>query len=219
LDEISDVVLFLCDACNLTPASRDEAEICRPYDRRRAGLVAGDGAVFFVLEKLEFARARNAKVYGYLQGYASVTDRRSADNPAERNLEDTIYAINSALRDAGVTADKISLVSGAANGSRSFDEIEAQAIARVFPHNPPVFAGKAALGETWGAAGGLAVLCALLAAEQNLLPPTAGTSELAQDCPVNVALGEAVSVEIETMLALSFDMTGQNTAFVLSKNL
>jgi 3-oxoacyl-(acyl-carrier-protein) synthase len=219
VDEISEFVLYMCDFCGFSTKTLGDETFCHPYDSNFAGLLPGDGANFLVLEKPEFALKRGAKILGYLRGYASVTDSKGQTNPAERDADDVVYVIQSALDDAGVAAQSICLVSGAANGLPDFDKVELEAVARILPHQPPITASKSALGETWGAAGGLSVLTALLAAENELLPPTAGTSELSKNWQANVVLGKPAFVDGDAMLALSFDMTGQNSAFVLTKEL
>lgn len=216
LDELSDYVLTLCDICGLTPESSGLPGIVRPYDRNRAGLIPGDGAVFFVLEQAGHARARGAKPLAYLRGYSTVSDRRALSNPLERNSDDIAECIRRALRDADVEAHDVACVSGAGAGLRNFDEMELRAIASVFISSPPVFSPKGALGETWGAAGGLSLLTAALALQRGTLPASAGTLEVDPVGLAPVVLGSPMSVSGRAALALSLDMAGQDTAFVVT---
>lgn len=216
LDELSDYALKLCDIGCLTPASRGMPEGARPYDRNRAGLIPGDGAVFFVLEQVQYAKSRGANPLAYLRGYSAVSDRRALSNSLERNSEDIAECIRRALRDAGVEARDIACVSGAGAGLRNFDEMELRAIESVFDPAPPVFSSKGALGETWGAAGGLAILTAMLALKTGTLPATAGTSEVDSD-RVPVVIGSPAPVSGRAALAMSLDVASQNnSAFVIA---
>ena len=215
-DEISGIVFSLCDLHRLTPASRGETEESRPYDRRRAGLIPGDGAAFFVLERPEYAAARGARPLGYLRGYASVTDRRSLSDPATRERVDVSESIRRALADARVEPSEIACVSGAAAGLREFDEVETAALGETLPHLPPTSSVKGALGETWGAAGCLSIMSAVLSLREGRMPPTAGLREADEDCAANLVKGAALSFQGSAALALSFDMTGQDSAFVLT---
>jgi dodecanoy-ACP synthase len=217
LDELSDYALTLCNAHGLTPASAEGPPEARPYDRSRAGLVPGDGAVFFVLERPEFAASRGAHILGYLRGAASVMDRRSMTNPLERSHEDIAESIARALADAGIGRRDVMCVSGAAAGIRHYDEAEIEAIARTFAPAPPVFSVKGALGETWGAAAGLAFLAAILATTQGVLPPTAGTREVEPGWDVPVVTNSPANVSGSAALALGMDMTGQDSAYIFAK--
>lgn len=216
LDEISGIVLSLCDRNGLTPASANMPEESRPYDVARAGLIPGDGAAFFVLEDPAHATSRGIEPLGYLRGYASVTDRQSMSNPAHRDPHDVAESIHRALVDADIAPSEIAFVSGAAAGLPHFDEVEMQAIASVLPHSPPVFSVKGAVGETWGAAGAISLLAALLSLRHGVLPPTANSRDIDPACPGHVVTGSPVAVSGRAALALSYDMTGQDSAFVLA---
>jgi len=217
LDEISDIVLALCDSHGLTPASASMPEESRPYDVARAGLIPGDGAAFFVLEDPAHAESRGAEPLGYLRGYASVTDRESMSNPARRDRYDVAESIRRALADADIAPEEIAFVSGAGAGLRHFDEVEMQAVADTLPHLPPVTSVKGAVGETWGAAGGLSLMAAVLSLRNGMLPPTAGLKDIDPACPGRVVMNSSVAVSGQAALSMSFDMTGQDSAFVLTR--
>lgn len=215
-DEISGIVYSLCDLHKLTPASQGANEESRPYDRARAGLIPGDGAAFFVLERPEHARARGAQPLGYLRGYSSVGDSRSLRDPATRERADVAECIRRALADADIESSDIAYISGAAAGLRQFDEVETEATSEVLPHRPPLSSVKGALGETWGAAGCLSIMSALLALGAGQAPPTANLREPEASCAANLVKDAPLSFSGCAALALSFDMTGQDSAFVLT---
>lgn len=216
-DEASDLVFLLCDSCGITPASQAQPQEVRPYDQHRSGLIPGDGAIFLVLEQPGHAAARGAIPLGHLRGCASTSDRNGLSNQATRHKDDVVASIMKAHQNAGVSAEDLGFVSGAASGLRQFDEVEAQSIAEVLPDGVFITSIKGAVGETWGAAGGLSLLTAVLALRDGKLPATAGTVEVDHACPGRIVIGQAIDVAGEAALALSFDMTGQNCAYVITK--
>ena len=183
-----------------------------PYDARRHGLLPGEGAAFLLLEKPEFAKARGAKVLGYLCGYASVADR--SKNSFNRNEDDIGESIRRALEDSDVAAEDIALVCGAGTRLPNFDCAELQALEKVFPTPPVLFSCKGALGETWGASAYLSAISVLKAFSTGLAPPTAGTTELESGCRVPIIVERPAPVCQDIALVLSLDMSGQNSAYV-----
>lgn len=212
-DELSDYIFEMCHCCAL--AADDGA--ARPYDGASGGasrgLIPGDGSAFFVLERPEHAEARGAKALAYLKGYATVTDQRAVRNPIERNAGDIAEAIGRGLRDADTTAEEVSFVSGAGNGSTAFDGAELEAIASALSAGPDVFSVKGGLGETWGASGGISMLAAVRAFCGDAVPPTVGAIA---NAGTNVVTGKPALRRKGAAVVLSMEMSGQDSAFVLS---
>ncbi|MGD0774882.1 MAG: beta-ketoacyl synthase N-terminal-like domain-containing protein [Candidatus Solibacter sp.] len=131
-DELSDYIFEFCYRGGLTSSS-GAGLAGSPYAAASRGLIPSDASVFFVLERHEYAAARGVKPLAWLNGFATVTDRRAVRNPAERDSHDIVEAIRRGLRDAGRQPGDVSCISGAANGLAAIDGPELEAIAEVFP--------------------------------------------------------------------------------------
>lgn len=211
-DELSDYIFEMCHCCSL--ASGEDA--ARPYDGASSGLTPGDGSAFFVLESPEHAKARGAKPLAYLKGYATVTDRRAVRNPVERDAGDIAEAIRRGLRDAGLSPEDVSFVSGAANGYAALDQPEMEAIASALASRPHIFSVKGGVGETWGASGGISIITAVRALGEKTMPPTAGASA---SIGSNIVTGKAAPLRRGAAVVLSMEMSGQDSAYILSDEL
>jgi 3-oxoacyl-(acyl-carrier-protein) synthase len=160
-------------------------EPCRPYDAARNGFLMGEGAFLFVLEEDGRARARGARILGYVAGTASAGSPDGFNEwPAAPDA--LIRVMRDAIGRAGVTPDAIDVVYASANGSRVLDATEAQALRAVFGERPlPVVAVKGAVGES-GAAGCAGLAAALLFGARRLAPPTVGLTQRGPDTPAGV---------------------------------
>lgn len=211
-DELSDYIFEMCHCCSL--ASGEIA--ARPYHGASSGLTPGDGSAFFILERPEHARARGARPLAYLKGYATVTDHRAVRNPVERDAGDIAEAIRRGLRDADMSPEDVSFVSGAANGYSAFDQPELEAVATALPKRPDIFSVKGGVGETWGASGGISIVAAVRALVEKTVPPTVGA-------PVsigsNFVTGKPAPLRKGAAVVLSMEMSGQDSAFILSDEL
>ncbi|MBV9440471.1 MAG: hypothetical protein JOZ24_10810 [Candidatus Eremiobacteraeota bacterium] len=215
-DEASDYLRYLCAESGVVAETADARGGVGPYDRKRDGLVPGDGAAFVVLERPSFARARGKRPLAYLKGHGTVTDRVGVKTGVQRDADDLAEALRRALDDARVTSDAIAFQSGAGAGLHEFDECELAAMDTVLNNRAQVFATKGALGETWGAAGILGAIAAVLALERGVLPPTAGTHDVVAGYEARVVTGRAAPHDGAAALALNCDMLGQNQALVLA---
>jgi len=213
VDELSGYVLTLCHLGEVAAHYDQELNQPRPYDSRRSGLVPGEAAVFFVLETLAHAQARGASPLAFLRGYACVTDERSLSNPLHRSEREIEAAISRALADSGTDQEELAAISGAGAGLHDFDEMELEGICRALFAPPPVLSVKGAIGETWGAAGGLSVLTGVLALREGVLPPTVNSEAPESRGAVRVASKE-LAIKGTAVLALSLDMCCQNCAYV-----
>jgi 3-oxoacyl-[acyl-carrier-protein] synthase II len=215
-DEASDYLRYVCGQFGIASTSAHSRGGTAPYDRSRDGLVPGDGAAFVVLERTAFARGRGARPLGYLKGHATVTDRIGVTNPLSRHEGDVVEALRRALGDAQLSPDEIAFMSGAGAGLMDTDEQELAAARGVFGEQMVVFSAKGALGETWGVAGVLGTIAALLALGRGCVPPTAGTRDVFDGCGVHVVTGQTLPHEGRAALALNLDMLGQDEAVVVA---
>jgi 3-oxoacyl-[acyl-carrier-protein] synthase II len=184
---------------------------CRPFDRARDGLVLGEGSGVFVMEELEHARRRGARIYAEVVGFGAAFDRKLTGEGLAR-------AIRAALAEAGVGPEDIDHVNAHGLATRDSDAWEARGLQEFFGacREPvPVFAAKSYLGNL-GAGGSTAELAAsLLALAHGCLPPTLNYEEPDPACPVAVVAGAPRAVTRPHVLKISFTQMGQCAAMVL----
>lgn len=194
----------------------------RPYDRDRDGFVIGEGSVVLVLEELETARRRGARIYAELTGYAATADayHLSALAPA---AEGSQRAMSLALADAKVDALGVDYVSAHATSTPGGDAEEGAAIAAVFGANRDklhVSALKSMTGHLLGAAGAFGCLAAVLAIRDNVVPPTINLENIDPDCAkleLNFTANQAVRKPVNCALANAFGFGGTNSSLVVRR--
>ncbi|WP_077489815.1 beta-ketoacyl-[acyl-carrier-protein] synthase family protein [Sinomonas mesophila] len=198
----------------LAPAQVDDDEAYRPFSADGRGTVLGDGACMLVLEDLESARARGARIYAEVTGFGAGWDRGA---PLEfwRQGPGLATAMRQALREAGLTGAEVGLVLADGSADAVGDAIEASAIAEVCGE-PLVTCAHAALGHQLSAAGTLNVALAALALSTGALPPTLTTEPLADYAPPRLVRGGPAMHEARVALALARGLEGQSVAVALA---
>lgn len=194
-------------------------EVSCPFDKRRNGVILGEAGALVLLEELESAQKRNARIYAEIVGYGQGFDGIGIGsyNPSGAGLK---KAIVRAIKKAAVTADNLEYVCAAANSSPLADTIEAGAIrdalgdAAGAAHTSAV---KSMTGETMNAAGGLQVIASLGAIERQAVPPTINYQEPDPGCDLNHVTNEALSCTIDKVLINTFGPGGCNSCMVISK--
>jgi 3-oxoacyl-[acyl-carrier-protein] synthase II len=184
----------------------------RPFDRNRDGFVPGEGAGVFVLEDLEHARRRNARIYAEVVGFGAAFDRKRDGTGLAR-------AIRAALGDAGIGPDNIDHVNAQGFSAVDSDVWEAQGIHEVFGKCAPavpVFAAKSYMGNLNAGSGTTELAASVLALEHGQLPPTLNYEEPDPRCPVMVATAPR-PVTRAHVLKISFTEMGQCAALVVRK--
>lgn len=199
---------ILSDRNDLGPAA------CRPYDRDRSGAVMGEGAVFLVLEELQSARARGARVYAEVSGYGAAFDgvRLVTPDPAGGGSR---RAIEAALRDAGLAPEAIGYVATHGSGTRLGDVTETVALRAAFGTHAERLAAssvKPATGHLATAAGPLSLATAILAIHDGILPPTLNLANADPECDLDWVPREARSQPVEAAVALGRGFEGQAAA-------
>jgi 3-oxoacyl-[acyl-carrier-protein] synthase II len=196
----------------------DPATACRPFDRDRDGFVMGEGAAILVLEPLEDARRRNARVYGEIAGFGTTNDAYHMTEPRPGGSEAT-RAIELALANAGMRPDDIGYVNAHASSTRLNDVTEAQALHRALGQHAsrvPASGTKAFTGHPLGATGAIEAALCLLALERNVLPPTINLRR--RDPEVELCLfTEPLRRRIDTALSNSFGFGGSNAALIFRR--
>jgi 3-oxoacyl-[acyl-carrier-protein] synthase II len=194
----------------------------RPYDADRDGFVIGEGAVVFVLEEMEFAVRRGARIYAELLGYGATADAHHLSSLAPE-AEGSRRSMQLALGDGGVDAASVGYVSAHATSTPGGDGEEAAAIAAVFAACLPglhVSAVKSMTGHLLGAAGALGALAAVLSIHSGVIAPTINLDNIDPACAalgLNFTPGAAVRKRVDAALANSFGFGGTNASLVFGR--
>jgi 3-oxoacyl-[acyl-carrier-protein] synthase II len=197
---------------------RATSDVARPFDRRRKGLVLGEGAAIVVLESEAHARARGAAVRACVTGVGAAADATHMTAP-DREGAGAARAIRAALDDAGLAPSNVGFVSAHGTGTPYNDAMEAAALTRVFgAGRVPVDSIKGAIGHTLGAAGAIEAVVCLRVLETGLVPPTTGLEEVDPACAsLDVVHGAARRVDARAVVSTSSGFAGANAALVLER--
>jgi 3-oxoacyl-[acyl-carrier-protein] synthase II len=199
----------------LRSLTRDEV---RPFDRRRNGLLLGEGAGLVVMEGAATARQRGVEPLGFLLGYASCADGShiTAPDPQGRGLE---QAMRMAMRNAGISRDAVDFISAHGTGTPANDRVETQVFKRVLGQRAyaiPVNSLKAHMGHTMGAAAVLETIMCLLAWRHGQVPPTLNYGEPDPTCDLDYVPGQARAYRPRLSLKTAAGFAGCNACLVLA---
>ncbi len=200
-------------------ATEEGPKASRPFSSRRGGIVAGEGAVVFALETEEHARARGAEPIAEVAGYGSALDAfgTTAPHPDGRGV---VHAMRRAIADGGMTPDDVDYVSAHATGTRVNDPIEARAIREVFGNRADrvaVSSTKSATGHLLAAAGGFALLAAVLAVFTDAIPPTLHLDEVDPACDLDHVRGKARHATVRAALVNALAFGGHDATIAVRK--
>lgn len=191
----------------------------RPFSRDRDGFVLGEGAWFFVAEDLEHARARGARVYGEIAGYASTCEAYHRVR-LEEGGEEPAHTMLGAIEDAGVAKEAIAYINYHGTSTELNDRIETRAARLAFDGHAYKLAGsslKSLIGHPQGACGAAGVAATLLAMRDGIAPPTINLENPDPECDLNYIAHEARRLECEYALANCIAFGSKNSALVLRK--
>jgi 3-oxoacyl-[acyl-carrier-protein] synthase II len=190
----------------------------RPFDRDRDGFVLGEGAGVLVLEELEGARRRGARIYAEIVGYGMTADAYHITAPPD-NGEGAVRCMELAIRDGGVAKEDIGYIN--AHGTSTFaDKVETMAIKQVFgegAYRIPVSSTKSMTGHLLGAAGGIEAAFSVLAIHRGFLPPTINLEHPDPECDLDYVPGRAREISVDVVLSNSFGFGGVNACVLFKK--
>ncbi|HXG34103.1 MAG TPA: beta-ketoacyl-[acyl-carrier-protein] synthase family protein [Bryobacteraceae bacterium] len=192
-------------------------DTCRPFSKGRRGMILGEGAAMLVLEPLEAARARGARIYAELVGFGMSSDAYHITQPS---VEGPVQAMDAALEDAGLEPEAVGYINAHGTGTQANDPTESAAIRAVFgPHADrlAVSSTKSMHGHTLGAAGAIEAAATVLALRHGLLPPTANFLEPDPECDLDVVPNQARRAEVEYALSNSFAFGGLNAVLAFRR--
>ena len=196
-----------------------DAEPCRPFDRDRGGLSLGEAAAMMVLEPLDAALARGAKIYGEILGYGVTCDSHHMTAPDEEG-SGAARAMRAALSDSGLTVEDIDYINAHGTATPVNDVTETRAIKAVFGNRAytiPVSSTKSMTGHTLAAAGALEGIVSFLALTHGFIPPTIHHREPDPLCDLDYVTEGMRKADLRTVLSNSFAFGGNNTTVIFGR--
>lgn len=187
----------------------------RPFDNERDGYVMSEGGSFLLLERMDLARARRARIYGELIGFGCNCDAYHVTTPSPDG-EGAMACMQCALDDAGLQPSDIVQVNAHGTATPLNDVTEAAAIYKLFHDNVPVTAPKGVMGHLMGGAGATEAVAALLSMGKRLCPPTANHTTTDPSCPISVVHGDPLSLPDGAVISNSFGFGGHNVSLIFA---
>lgn len=192
-------------------------DTCRPFSKDRRGMILGEGGAMLVLEPLDAALARGARVHAEIVGFGMSADAHHVTQPS---AEGAARAIAAALRDADVSPEQVGYVNAHGTATTANDPVETEALRLVFREHAArlaVSSTKSMHGHALGAAGAIEAVATALALREGLLPPTANFNEPDPACDLDYVPNEARRAEVEYAISNSFAFGGLNGVVVLRR--
>ena len=218
LDRLSMAGFAACRALS-TGFNEEPTRASRPYDRDRDGFVMGEGAGVVVLEELEHARARGARIYAELIGYGMSGDAHHITAPAEDG-DGALRCMTAAIRRAGITPAEIDYINAHGTSTPVGDEIELNAVQRLVGDEASHIAmssTKSSTGHLLGAAGAVEAVFSILAMRDKVAPPTLNLDHPSVKAAVDLVPHRAREREIDVVLSNSFGFGGTNASLVFRR--
>ncbi|MAD19536.1 MAG: beta-ketoacyl-[acyl-carrier-protein] synthase II [Planctomycetaceae bacterium] len=203
----------------LSTRNDDPERASRPFDRDRDGFVLAEGAAVLILEDLETAKARGAKIYGEILGYATSGDAHHIAAPEESGIGAT-KAMTWALKDAGIDASEVGYINAHGTSTPLGDAAEVYAVKSVFGEHAKKLAmssTKSMTGHALGAAGGIESVAVIRALQEGILPPTINLENPDDGFDLDFVANEAREMPIQYAINNSFGFGGHNVSLVFSR--
>jgi len=191
----------------------------RPYDRLRDGFVMGEGAGFLVLEDLEHAMSRNAKIYAEFKGYGVSGDAHHITAPSDDG-DGAYRSMVMAIEDSNYAIDEFSYINAHGTSTPKGDEIELKAVEKAFEgniSNISMSSTKSSIGHLLGAAGAVEAIFSILAIKNNIIPATINLDDLSIDTKLDLVPHNSKEKKVEVILSNSFGFGGTNASVIFSK--
>jgi len=197
----------------------DPARAVRPFDKERDGFVCSEGSGMLVLEELEAALSRGAKIYAEVLGYGNNCDAYHITSPEPDGIG-AADCMNRAIKDAGLTVTDIDNINAHGTSTLINDQTETRAIKRLFGERArsiPVTANKSMLGHLWGGAGAVEAIASVLTIVDGIIPPTINLENPDPECDLDYVPQTARKAEIRTVISNSFGFGGTNGCLIFGK--
>ena len=208
-----------CQMKAMSTRNDEPTRASRPFDAERDGFVCGEGGGLVVLESLEHARRRDARIYAEVVGYGMTGDAHHMTAPDPEG-DGAARAMAAALRDAGVEPSAVGYINAHGTSTPYNDKFETLAIKRVFGDHAkkvPVSSTKSMTGHLLGAAGGIEAIATALAIHHGVLPPTINYEKPDPDCDLDYIPNQARKQDVEVALSNAFGFGGTNATLAIRK--
>jgi nodulation protein E len=185
-------------------------DTCRPFSKDRRGMILGEGGAMLILEPLDAAKARGAKVYAEICGFGMTSDAHHLTQPT---VDGPARAMRGALREAALAPEDVGYINAHGTGTPGNDPVETRAIREVFgayADKIGVSSTKSLHGHALGAAGALEAVATVLALHHGILPPTANYNERDPECDLDYIPNQSRAMQVEAALSNSFAFGGLN---------
>ena len=207
-------VAGFCSAKSLSTSFNENPELAsRPWDEDRDGFVMGEGSGVVVLEDYDYAKKRGANIYAELVGYGMSGDAYHITAPAEDG-DGGFRAMKSALKMANINSDKVDYINAHGTSTKKGDEIELNAISKLFKNSIDVSSTKSSIGHLLGAAGSVESIISILSINDNIAPATLNLTKPIDSRNINLIREYPKEKNINLALSNSFGFGGTNTALL-----
>jgi len=203
----------------LSTRNDDPASASRPFDLDRDGFVVGEGSGIMILEELEHARARGARIYAEVAGYGATSDAYHMTAPDETH-SGVIRAMKRAIKDAGISPERIGYINAHGTSTPLGDKGETLAIKKTFgehAYHLAISSTKSMTGHLLGAAGGVESVFAILAIHHRKLPPTINYHTADSECDLDYVPNDVREATVECVLTNGFGFGGTNASLVFKR--
>ena len=200
-----------------TEINKNRASI--PFDKERNGFVMGEGAGIIVLEELEHALKRNAKIYGEIIGFGATTDAYHITSPCPDG-ECGAKAMVRAIENAKITPDKIDYINAHGTSTHLNDLTETMAIKKAFGKSADsvmISSTKGNVGHLLGAAGAVEAIFCIKALEEQVVPPTINYKEKDEECNLNIVSNDIKKANLKIVMSNSLGFGGHNSSIIMKK--
>ena len=190
-----------------------------PFDKERSGFVMGEGAAVLVLEELEHAQKRGAKIYAEVVGFGATSDAYHITSPAPDG-EGAARAMRRAMEDANIKPEEINYINAHGTSTHLNDLTETLAVKKALGEaakNVMMSSTKGNTGHLLGAAGAIEAIICVKAIENKLIPPTINYKEKDEECDLNIVPNETVKADIKVAMSNSLGFGGHNSSIILKK--
>ncbi len=215
-EELCPTMAAVFDSLYATSTKNGEPQTTpRRFDKDRDGLVIGEGATTLILEELEHARARGAKIYAEVVGYGTNSDGSHVTQPAAETME---LAMRTAIDDAGLAPEAIDFVNGHGTATDRGDIAETQATSAVFGDKMPIHSLKSYFGHTLGACGSMEAWLGIEMMREGRFVPTANLDNIDPECgDLDYIVDQPRSLDAEYLMSNNFAFGGINTSLIFRR--
>lgn len=208
-----------CSMKALSARNEEPKRASRPFDKDRDGFIMGEGSGILVLEDLEHAIKRGARIYGEVVGYGSSADAYHITAPAPEG-EGAYKAMKKAVQDANINPEKIDYINAHGTSTELNDKFETMAIKRLlgdYSYKVPISSTKSMTGHLLGAAGGIEAIACLMAINEGIIPPTINYETKDENCDLDYVPNQARNAEVSYAMSNSLGFGGHNATIILKK--